>query len=191
MEDDLLFTKGNRLYIPRLNDLQRLLMKECDTPWAGHNGWQRTYALLKRVTTGWAFRTMWCNLLRLVLYVSMTVKWAKLAGLLEPLPVPSRLWENMFLDLITRPPKLGEFDTILVIVDKLSKYAPFIPTPNMCSAEITAQLFFKHIVKLWEVPVNIINDLDDWFTRMFWIKLFKMLGFTLNISLSYHPQTDG
>ena len=67
----------------------------------------------------------------------------------------------MFLDLITRPPKLGEFDTILVIVDKLSKYAPFIPTPNMCSAEITAQLFFKHIVKLWEVPVNIINDLDD------------------------------
>ena len=97
---------------------------------------------------------------------------AKLAGLLKPLPVPSRPWENMSLDFITHLPKVGEFEVILVIVDRFSKYATFISDLKLCSAEIIAQLFFKHIVKLWGIPVSIVSDRDARFTRTFWTELF-------------------
>ena len=70
------------------------------------------------------------------------VERAKIAGLLEPLPVPARPWESVSLDFITHLPKVGEFEAILVIIDRFSKYATFIPTNKVCSAEMTAQLFF-------------------------------------------------
>jgi len=193
VEDNLLLTKGNRIYVPRSGELRRLLMKEChDTPWAGHNGWQRTYALLKQGYYWPSLRDDVMQFTKTCLVCQQDkVDKAKLAGLLEPLPVPSRPWESVSLDFITHLPKVGEFEAILVIVDRFSKYATFISAPKLCSAEMTAQLFFKHIVKLWGVPVSIISDRDARFTGTFWTELFRMLGSTLNISSSYHPQTDG
>ena len=48
VEDNLLWAKGRRLFVPKAGDLRRVLLKEChDTLWVGHLGWQRTYALLK------------------------------------------------------------------------------------------------------------------------------------------------
>ncbi|KAA0060641.1 reverse transcriptase [Cucumis melo var. makuwa] len=59
------------------------------------------------------------------------------------------------MDFITHLPKVGDFEAILVIIDRFSKYATFIPATKQCSAETTAQLFFKHVVKLWGVPTSI------------------------------------
>ena len=73
----------------------------------------------------------------------------------------------MSLDFITHLPKVGEYDVILVIVDQFSKYVTFIPTPKLCSAELTAQLFFKHVVKLWGIPSSIISDRDGRFIGTF------------------------
>ena len=75
-------------------------------------------------------------------------------------------------------PKLGEYDAILVIVDRLSEYSTFIPTPKLCLAELTAQLFFKHIVKLRGIPLSIVSDRDSRFIRTFWTELFAFLGTT-------------
>src|ERR1051325_6929690 len=92
VKDDLLFTKGNRLYVPQAGGLRRSLLKEChDTLWAGHNGWRRTYALLKQ---GY----YWPNLRDDVMQFTKTclicqqdkVERGKVAGLLEPLPIPTR-----------------------------------------------------------------------------------------------------
>ena len=102
-----------------------------------------------------------------------------------------RPWESVYLDFITHLPKVGEYEPILVIIDRFSNYATFIPTPKICSAELTVQLFFKHIVKLWGISSSIISDRDSRFIRTFWTKLFAFLGTNLNISSSYHPQTDG
>ena len=113
------------------------------------------------------------------------------AGLLEPLTVPKGPWESVSLDFITSLPRVGELGCILVVVDRFSKYATFIPTPKYCSAEDTAQLFFKHVVKYWGLPENIVSDRDPRFTGTFWSELFKLLGSELNLSTSYHPQTDG
>ena len=83
---------------------------------------------------------------------------AKDSGPLEPLPVPTRPWKSVSLDFITHLPKVGEYETILVIMDRFSKYATFVSTPKLCSTELTTQLFFKHIVKLWGIPSSIISD---------------------------------
>ncbi|KAA0063136.1 reverse transcriptase [Cucumis melo var. makuwa] len=55
---------------------------------------------------------------------------------------------------------------------------------------MTAQLFFKHVVKLWGVPTSIVSDRDGRFIVSFWTELFTFLRTSLNISSSYHPQTD-
>ncbi|TYK11030.1 reverse transcriptase [Cucumis melo var. makuwa] len=64
------------------------------------------------------------------------------------------------MDFITHLPKVCDFEAILVIIDRFSNYATFIPTTKQCSAEMTAQLFFKHVVKLWGVPTSILPPPD-------------------------------
>ncbi len=115
----------------------------------------------------------------------------KAAGLLQPLPVPTRPWESVSLYFVTSLPKVGDFGCIVVVVDRFSKYATFIPAPKHCSAEETARFFFKHVVKYWGIPQSIISDRDTRFTGNFWAELFKLLGSQLDFSSSYHPQTDG
>ncbi|KAE8690049.1 hypothetical protein F3Y22_tig00110929pilonHSYRG00045 [Hibiscus syriacus] len=113
------------------------------------------------------------------------------AGLLEPLPVPARPWESISLDFISRLPRVGDLGSILVVVDRFSKYATFIPASKYCSTEETAKLVFKHVVRYWGIPQSIVIDRDGRFIRKFWKGLFQLLGTQLNFSSSYHPQTDG
>ena len=80
---------------------------------------------------------------------------------------------------------------ILVVVDRFSKYGTFIPAPKDCKAEMAAKLFFKHVVKYWGLPRSIISDRDPRFTGKFWTELFRLMGFGLCFSTSFHPQTDG
>jgi len=87
--------------------------------------------------------------------------------------------------------KIEDFGTIISMVDHLSKYATFIVAPKYVSAEETAQLFFKHIVKYWELRKDIVSDRDPQFTSIFWTELFKILGSTLSMSSTFHPQSDG
>lgn len=170
-----------------------MLMREChDTLWAGHPGWHRTYALLKQGYYWPQMRDDVMEYTRTCLICQQDkVERQKTAGLLEPLATPTRPWESVSLDFITNLPKVGEVSGILVVVDRFSKYATFVPTSKHCSAEDTASLFFKHVVKYWGVPQNIVSDRDPRFTGSFWTELFKLLGSELNISSSYHPQTDG
>lgn len=90
-----------------------------------------------------------------------------MVGLLEPLLIPTRPWESVSMDFITHLSKVGNHEAILVIIDQFSKYATFIPTSKQCSVELTAQLFFKQVVKLWGVPTSIVSDKDDRFIGTF------------------------
>ena len=113
------------------------------------------------------------------------------AGLLDPLPIPSRPWESISMDFIVGFPKVDGFGSIMVVVDRFSKYGVFIPATKNCPAEEAAQLFFKNVVKYWGLPQSIISDRDGRFTGKFWTELFKLLGTNLRFSTSFHPQTDG
>ncbi|RVW76058.1 Retrovirus-related Pol polyprotein from transposon 17.6 [Vitis vinifera] len=63
--------------------------------------------------------------------------------------------------------------------------------PTDCTAEETARLFLKHVVKYWGLPKFIISDRDPRFTGKFWTELFKLMGSELHFSTSFHPQIDG
>ncbi|KAJ9531768.1 hypothetical protein QJQ45_021918 [Haematococcus lacustris] len=113
-------------------------------------------------------------------------------GLLQPLPIPSRNWQQVSMDFIGPLPATPRGHTmIFTVVDKLSKMIHLIPTTTTATAHDTARLFFDHIFKHHGLPEAIISDRDPKFTSDFWTSLFHLTGTRLLLSSAYHPQTDG
>ncbi|GKB07140.1 mediator of RNA polymerase II transcription subunit 12 [Tanacetum coccineum] len=122
-----------------------------------------------------------------LLLQDLKIEQKKLGGLLEPLPTPKGPWESVSMDFITCLPKSEGGGSIIVVVDRFSKYGTFIAAPPDVTADDTAKLFFKNVVKYWEVPHVIVSDRDPRFTGRFWTELFKIIGTDLKFSMSFHP----
>ena len=115
-----------------------------------------------------------------------------LVGLLQPLPVPEWKWETISLDFITGFPRTQkQNDSIMVVIDKLSKSAHFIPIKSTFKAINIAEIFMKEIFRLYGIPKMAILDRDVKFTSIFWKELFAGLNTNLNFNTSYHPQMNG
>ena len=113
-------------------------------------------------------------------------------GLLHPLPVPEWKWEVISMDFITGLPMTWrQHDSIMVVVDKLTKAMHFISVKSMHKTDEIARIFMKEIFKLHGLLKAIVSDRDVKFTSNFWKGLFADLGTKLNFSTAYHPQTDG
>lgn len=112
-------------------------------------------------------------------------------GLLQPLPIPERIWTNISMDFIEGLPKSQGQTTIYVVVDILTKYAHFMTLVHPYSAKDVAQLFMDNVFKLHGMPATIVSDRDAIFTSNLWQELFKLQGCQLHLSTTYHPQTDG
>ncbi|GKE26818.1 reverse transcriptase domain-containing protein [Tanacetum coccineum] len=96
------------------------------------------------------------------------------------------------MDFITKLPKTSSgYDTIWEIVDRLTKSAHFLPMNETDTMERLMRLYLKEVVSRHGVPVSIIFDNDSRFTLHFWQSLQKALGTRLDMSITYHPQTDG
>lgn len=112
-------------------------------------------------------------------------------GLLQPLPIPHQVWDDIAMDFIDGLPSSCGKDSILVVIDRLSKYAHFLPLSHPYSAKVIAEKFVDGVVKYHGMPKSIISDRDPIFMSHFWRKFFKLFGTKLNMSSSYHPQMDG
>jgi hypothetical protein len=120
------------------------------------------------------------------------VKCQRPAGLLQPLKIPERKCEEISMDFIVGLPKTQSGnDSILVIVDHLSKVAHFIPVKTTYKGSKLAELYIARIVCLHGVPKKIVSDRGTQFTSKFWEKLHESMDTKLNFSSAYHPQTDG
>jgi hypothetical protein len=114
------------------------------------------------------------------------------ASLLQPLPLPEWKWETISLDFIKYfPITQKQNDSIMVVIDKLSKFAHFIPLKSTFKAIKITEIFMKEIFRLHGIPKMVISHRDVKFTFAFWKKLFAGLNTNLSFSTSYHPQTDG
>ncbi|KAH9735939.1 hypothetical protein KPL71_017914 [Citrus sinensis] len=108
-----------------------------------------------------------------------------------PLPIPELIWSDISMDFIEGLPKSHGKKVIMVVVDRLSKYAHFLALAQPYTAKDVAQVFLDNIYKLHGLPKTIISDRDRIFTSHFWRHLFTLQGTQLLMSTSYHPQTDG
>lgn len=112
---------------------------------------------------------------------------SKYPGLLQPLLVP----HSSLTDSNYGLPHSSAYNSILVVVDKFTKYAHFIPLIHPFNATKIAQIYLDNIYKLHGMPQSIISDRDNIFTSTFWQALFKLTNTNLCMSSAYHPQSDG
>nr|GEV43070.1 putative reverse transcriptase domain-containing protein [Tanacetum cinerariifolium] len=96
------------------------------------------------------------------------------------------------MDFVTKLHKSSQgYDTIWVIVDRLTKFAIFVPMTETDPMEKLARIYLKEVVARHGIPVLIIDDRDPRFASIFWRSLQKALGTSLNMSIAYHSETDG
>ena len=115
----------------------------------------------------------------------------KYPGLLDPLPTPDMAWQHISMDFIEGLPKSQGKDVILVVVDKFTKYAHFIPLSHPYSVHTVTQAVIDNVIKLHGPPTVIISDRDRIFTSSLWKAIFKAFQVDLRFSSAYHPQSDG
>eukprot|EP00253_Pinus_taeda_P018433 PITA_18433 len=194
LDSDGMLCFNKKLYVPDSNDLKRLILDEFHiSHYTGHPGYQKMVTALKK-------EYYWPGMKKQVVeYLARCLECQQIkaehqhpAGLLQPLPIPEWKWETISMDFITGLPRTKKGnDSIMVVVDKLSKAAHFIPAQSTYKAVQIAHLFMQNVFRLHGLPKVIISDRDVKFTSTFWRTLFVELGTQLNFSTAYHPQTDG
>ncbi|GJR71721.1 putative reverse transcriptase domain-containing protein [Tanacetum coccineum] len=184
----------NRSWIPCYGDLRALIMHESHkSKYSIHSGSEKMYQDLKK-------QYWWHNMkAEIVTDVSNCLTYDKVKAecqkpsvlLVQPV-IPVWKWENITIDFVTKLPRMltGQ-DTIWVIVDRLTKSAHFLPMRENGLMEKLTRQYLKEVVTRHGVPILIIFDRDGRFTSQFWQLLQKALGTQLDMSMAYHPQTDG
>jgi hypothetical protein len=189
---DLIFFK-EKIWLPRDFPLKdRILNEFHNSPISGHMGVDKTF---HRLQANFFWQGMRQDIRKYIAQCSVcqSTKYEtkKPGGFLQPLPVPSGIWEDLSLDFITGLPPSHGCTTILVVVDRFSKGAHFGALPPTYTAYKVAQLFLDMVCKHHGVPRSLVSDRDPIFISQFWRELFKLSGTQLRMSTAYHPETDG
>ena len=112
-------------------------------------------------------------------------------GLLVPLEIPTRKWDQVVIDFVTNLPDDEGQNAVMTMVDKATKMVYFLPCTNTITAKETAQLFWKNVGSIHGIPSVIISDRDVRFTGRFWQEFWRTLGTSLRMGTAYHPQNSG
>ena len=190
VQDRFLF-RNNLIYVPD-GPCRLRTIKEChDDALAGHFSVVKTLELISR--SFW-----WLQPWKLVNEFVRTCDTCTPTksthhcpySMLQPLPNPIRPWASISTDFITDLPETNGFNSILVVVDRFTKMAHFIPCVKAISRVETMDMLLTNIVRLHGLPDEIISDRGPQFISTFWKCLFQTLGTSTKISTAFHPETD-
>ena len=183
MRNGLIFFKG-RVVVP-LRLRQSLIFEAHDTKMGGHSGVLRTYKCLKQQFY-WPsmFQTVHDYVGKCEICQKTKASTLKPVGLLQPLPIPCQLWDDITLDFVEGLPNSHSKNSILVVVDRLSKSAHFMALTHPFTAKMVAEKFIDGVVKLHGMPKSIISDRDPIFISKFWKEFFHMSGTQLISSVN-------
>ncbi|KAJ9543245.1 hypothetical protein OSB04_022952 [Centaurea solstitialis] len=191
IHDGFLF-KNHQLCVPKCSLRDAIILESHQGGLAGHFGRDKT---VKLVQEHFFWPKMIADVSRIVERCrSCHVAKAQHsnAGLYTPLPVPEGPWEDVSLDFVVGLPRTQrQKDSIMVVVDRFSKMAHFVPCAKTYDASLVARLYFAEIVKLHGVPKSLTSDRDVKFVGHFWRTSWKRLGSRLHFSSAHHPQSDG
>ena len=153
----------DRLCVPKGEIRTTLILKFHNPPSEGHFGAYRTYYAL---ANGYYWPKMFKDVNKFVKTCMICQQTKSLTkrthDLLQPLPIPEERWSSVSLDFITGlPPTPSGYDTIMVVVDRSTKVAHFIPTVKSVSGEVAAKLFIDNIIRIHGLPQEIISDKDS------------------------------
>ena len=188
-----LLYKNGRLVIPSGSPfIPKLLEQFHASAIGGHEGELKTF---KRLTQEVYWKGMRRDVVEFIkgCEICQENKYSTLSptGLLSPLPIPQKIWADISLDFVEGLPTSRGFNSILVVVDRLSKYSHFIPLKHPFTARSVTESFIREVVKLHGYPETMISDRNKVFLSNFWSELFKLQGTEMLKSTAYHPQTDG
>ena len=192
MVDGYLRKKG-KLVIGPDEELRKLILDWVhNSPTGGHAGRDATLKKLQRLFYWKGFHRDVQQHVR-TCAVCQACKYEAVAspGLLQPLPIPAGVWQDISMDFIKGLPKSFGAQVILVVVDRLSKFAHFMALSHPYTAVDVAQAYLDHVFKIHGWPQSIVSDRDSIFLSQFWQALFTIQGTSLLLSSAYHPQTDG
>lgn len=150
----------DRIWIGNNKDIQlRLISAMHTTAIGGHSGFPVTFSRLKKL---FAWRGMKTDVKNFVAACTVCIQAkpdrARYPGLLAPLPVPTESWQVLSMDFIEGLPRSGHANCLLVVVDRFSKFAHFIPLSHPFTAQQVAQAFLDNIYRLHGLPTHIISD---------------------------------
>jgi hypothetical protein len=184
----------NRLWVPSIGDLRTLILQESHkSRYSIHPGADKMYRDIR-------YNYWWPGMKRdIAMYVQkcltclrVKIEHRKPSGFLVQPEIPLWKWEGIAMDFVTKLPRTSSgYDSIWVVVDRLTKSAHFLPIRETYSVEKLAKIYIDEIVRLHGVPIDIISDRDGRFISRLWNSLQSALGTRLNLSTAYHPQTDG
>ena len=183
---DGVIRRHGKIWLPANSELHDRIIQEFHaTPMGGHSGIPVTLRRLKQLFFWQGMATSVHQFVKACTICQQSKPdRAKYPGLLQPLPVPEGAWRVISMDFVEGLPRSSRYNCILVVVDKFSRYAHFIPLAHPFSAATVASAFMENVYKLHGSPEQIISDRDRIFNSLFWRQLFELTGTTLKMSSS-------
>lgn len=175
LDKGLIWHKG-KIWIGNNSTLQTKLIAAChSSALGGHSGIAASYSRLKKYFAWKGIKQDVENFVKQCAVCQQAKhSFNHPMGLLQPLPIPEGVWWDLSMDFIEGLPKSEGYSVIMVIVDRLTKYAHFIPVKHPYTAATIAQLFMDTVVKLHGLPSSIVTDRDTICVSYFWKELFKL-----------------
>ncbi|GJT52311.1 putative reverse transcriptase domain-containing protein [Tanacetum coccineum] len=176
----------DRIWVPLKGDVRTLIMDESyKSKYFVHPGADKMYYDLKD-------KYWWLGMKKAIgVYVSRCLTYLKVkaehqrpSSLLQQPEIPEWKWEGIAMDFVTKLPRTSSgHDTIWVIVDRLTKFAHFLPMREDYKIDRLARLYLNEIVARHGVPISIISDRDSRFTSRFWQSMQEALGTRLDMKI--------